>query len=217
MNYLTFIENIPGNSRKAKYLCICGTEKILFKSNVNQGYTKSCGCYNRKVVIERLTTHGLTNHPLNGVWYKMHDRCYNPNVKSFKDYGARGIFICEEWRDNFLAFYNWAIKNGWRKGLTIERIDNDKEYSPQNCKIDTRKAQANNRRSNTMLLFHGVEKTISQWANEVNIRASVISCRLFDGWSVEDALSTRPRKSPIRKTKQLLSQHPISYAFGFIN
>jgi hypothetical protein len=216
MNYLTFLHNDPNNRQKAIYKCVCGTEKSLFKTNVNQGFTKSCGCYNKKAVVNRQTTHGLTNHPLNGVWYKMHDRCYNSNIESFKNYGARGIFICDEWKSDFLAFFKWAMENGWKKGLTIERIDNDKEYSPKNCKIDTRKAQANNRRSNTVLLFQGIERTISQWSDMINIKARIISNRLFCGWSVEEALTRPPRKSPIKKIKSA-AEHSIRYTFGFIN
>lgn len=214
MSYLTFISNDPDNRQKAIYRCICGTEKSLFKTNVNQGFTKSCGCYNKKAIVDRQTTHGLTKHPLNGVWYKMHDRCYNPNVESYKNYGARGIFICEEWRNDFLAFFKWAMDNGWKKGLTIERGNNDREYSPENCKIDTIKNQANNRRSNRILSFRGANRTISQWADVVNIKQGIIANRLFCGWSVEEALTRRPRTYPTKETSTELS---IRHTFGFIN
>jgi len=117
-----------------KCVCDCGNNSIVRGADLKSGNTKSCGCFR----VDEMTTHGLSDHPLKGTWKDMIGRCYNKNNKSFKHYGARGITVCFEWRNDFVAFFDWAIKKGWKKGLTIDRIDNDGNYTPENCEFITK-------------------------------------------------------------------------------
>ena len=138
--------------------------------------------------------HGLTNTHLFRTWSNAKSRCEDVNSIPFKDYGGRGIVVCEEWRKDFLAFYEWAIANGYKKGLTLDRIDNNKGYSPENCRWTTMKEQSNNRRNNVYLVFNGEEKTVSQWAESIGISRETLYKRLNHGWSVEKTLGTPARK-----------------------
>ena len=113
------------------------------------------------------------------------------------DYFDRGITVCEEWKDNFLAFAIWAIENGYADDLTIDRIDNNKGYSPSNCRWASLREQANNRRNNTILTYNGESHTIAEWSRKLNMSRDTISLRIRKGWSAEEALTT-----PIRKRKK---------------
>ena len=144
--------------------------------------------------------HGLTKTPLFRTWSNAKSRCYDVNALPFRDYGGRGITVCEEWLHDFQAFYDWAISNGYQEGLTLDRIDNNKGYSPNNCRWVTVKEQSNNRRSNTHLVFRGETKTISQWADTMGIDKETIYARLKIGWCVEKALTTPKRSFKTKKT-----------------
>lgn len=120
----------------------------------------------------------------------MRDRCNNPNHAEYGAYGGRGISVCKEWENDVVAFYKWATANGYSDGLTIDRIDNDKGYSPSNCRWVTRKEQANNRRSNHTIVFGGVSNNIRQWAKITGIKEATIRMRIERGWSPERALTT---------------------------
>lgn len=146
-NKLTVIEFHDRNGRRngKRYLCRCecGTEKVVATEHLIGSYVKSCGCLNRKPPPNK--THGKKNHPLYGTWQNMKNRCYNKNVMSYANYGARGITICDEWLHDFQAFYDWAMENGWKPTLEIDRTNNDGGYSPGNCRIVTRKINLRNK------------------------------------------------------------------------
>lgn len=166
--------------RKATWdcLCDCGKKVIVVGTSLINGSTTSCGCYALKSKQERFKKHGLRNHDLYKTWLNIKARCYNPKNNHYKYYGERGIKMCDEWKDNFENFFNWAINNGWQRMLSIERIDNEKWYEPSNCKWIKMCAQSKNRRTNHYLVDEkGNKVTIADVSRSTNINArSLYSC-----------------------------------------
>lgn len=134
-------------------------------------------------------THGENKSPLHYMWLNMKKRC-SPNFVQKADYFDRGITVCQEWESDFWTFRNWAMSNGYKQGLTIDRIDNDKGYSPDNCRFVDRCVQNNNTRRNHFVEINGERKTISQWAREYGIQPDAVYCRIRRGWSEIDAITT---------------------------
>lgn len=157
--------------------CDCGNIVTVESNKLRTGHTTSCGCKLRKVLIERNTTHGKSHTRLYRIWGLMKDRCNNPRTPCFERYGARGIHVCDEWK-NFYPFYQWAISNGYSDHLSIDRIDNSKGYSPDNCQWTDAKTQNNNTRKNHFIDFDGYHKTISEWAEFLHIPVYSIQNRL---------------------------------------
>lgn len=120
----------------------------------------------------------------------MKTRCYNPNYDKYKYYGGKGIKVCDEWLESWYAFEDWAMENGYNDSLTLDRIDPEGNYSPENCRWISMKEQANNRTSNRMIEYNGETKSLQQWADILGIKAHTLSQRLDTGWSVEDAMTT---------------------------
>lgn len=119
-------------------LCDCGNEKIIAGDSLKQGLTKSCGCLNSEMMKERKSTHNRSKSRLYKIWTQMIYRCENSNATGFEYWGGKGIKVCDEWRNNFMNFYNWAISNGYSDELTIDRIKSQGDYSPSNCQWLTR-------------------------------------------------------------------------------
>lgn len=118
--------------------------------------------------------HGLSKHPLNVIWCGIKERCTNPNADNYKWYGAEGVAVCGEWME-FLPFYEWAIHNGWEPGLTVDRIDGTKDYSPNNCRLVTARQQCRNRRSNVSISVDGEEHLQCEWEELLGLRSKVIA------------------------------------------
>lgn len=178
-----------------KCICECGNETVVRASSLLSGDTKSCGCLKKEMLIHE--THGMSGTRLYRIWNGMKDRCINTNSKYKYRYHDRGIKICKEWLDDFINFYNWAMESGYSDELSIDRIDNDKDYSPDNCRWATAKEQANNKGNNILLLFNDEIKTISEWGDELGIKDGTIRARLNRGWSVEKALSKFPKDEDV--------------------
>jgi len=180
--------------------CDCGKETIKSSSLLRNEMTKSCGCLRKEMIAianKGKETHGKSKSHLYGIWHGMKERICCKTYKQYKDYGGRGIGICEEWRENFESFEKWALQNGYRKGLEIDRIDNEKGYYPQNCRWTIKKVQANNRRSNRIIEYQGKKRTMKEWAEITRINYATLKYRLSKGWSIEKALET-----PVKRRKR---------------
>ena len=148
-NKLIVIEKTDIRKRRSivyKCKCDCGNITYVTSTNLKYGYIKSCGCYQKEQVSKTNKKHGLSNTKLFYVWQDIKNRCNNPNHHAYKDYGGRGIKICDEWQNDFISFYTWAINNGYKEKLTIDRKNNNGNYEPNNCRWTTMKIQCQNRR-----------------------------------------------------------------------
>ncbi len=143
---------------------------------------------NRKQFMKK---HGLTKHPLYHVWGSMKRRCYNKKDRAYKWYGAKGIGICDEWLNDFKCFYNWAISNGWAKGLSIDREKNELGYSPENCRFITMAKQQANRTYNYHIEYNGQIKTLADWCKELNLSYSLMNNRMWRGLDFKTAMETK--------------------------
>lgn len=150
-------------------LCDCGNEVVLTTSALTSGNTKSCGCYKKDRNSKIFTKHGMSETKLYKVWSSIKDRCFREYNKQYRDYGGRGITVCDEWKRDFKYFYDWAIENGYQDGLTIERKDNDGNYCPENCCWIKRTEQSKNRRNCHYITYSGVTKTLSEWCRELHV------------------------------------------------
>jgi len=190
---LTFIKNtIYGSNPKALYRCTCGNIKKIRVSSVVNFTTVSCGCYKR----EQDYKHGLTKHPLYKIWGGIKDRCYKKTNSSYKKYGKRGVKMCDEWKHNFKLFYDWAIVNGWSKGL---HIDKDKKgdgflYSPETCSILTCKENNQYRINTPRIQYNGNTYTFQGLCELYNINNCTVRDRIKTGMTLKDALETPLRK-----------------------
>lgn len=197
INFLTMIEpsyiNSKNSIRYAKFRCVCGNEKAIRVSHVVSGNTKSCGCKQYINVKPHNLKHGLCHSRLYNIWYKIKYRCENPNYKEYEYYGGRGIHICEEWKNDFMAFYNWSISNGYKDNLSIDRIDVNSDYSPNNCKWATAEEQGNNKRNNITITLYNKTQTLAQWCKELDLKYSTVLRRIRRGWSYESALELNKR------------------------
>lgn len=142
-----------------------------------------------------MTNPGITSHPLYETWRTIRKRCHDKRNKDYPHYGGRGIRMCEEWRTSYEAFYNWAMSHGYKRGLTVDRICNHRGYSPSNCRLVSRKAQAYNRSTNTHITYMGEVHTLQEWSEKLGIPKNTIAMRVARGWTMEKALSTPVKKS----------------------
>ena len=181
--------------------CDCGNEKITIAYSLTHGLCTSCGCARTERIVNMNYEHGQSNSSLYRRWQHMKDRCYNPNDKRYKNYGRRGIKVCDEWLNSFENFYNWAINNGYQEGLTIDRIDVDGNYEPSNCRWVTTKEQQFNKRNNKRFFHDGKNLTLPEWSEILHISLDTLVSRIYTrGWNVERAL-TEPVHTQSRNKK----------------
>jgi hypothetical protein len=197
---VSFVEVVHRRGAFWLFRCDCGNEKVIRANNVVHSGTNTCGCSKDGVCGERLYN----------IWTGMKMRCFNPNDPAYKNYGGRGISVCEEWagKNSFKAFRDWALANGYKDDLTIDRIDNDLWYSPSNCRWVTKKEQNNNRRSNLKITAWGETKNLCEWSRDsrCSVAASeTISDRLKRGMSPEGAIGLPPRRAYLRQSRGISS------------
>lgn len=219
MSYLTLLEEKVGKKGKSylnSYKCICGNIKLALPREVRNGHVKSCGCLKRGILGSHSFKHGMIKHPLYNVWNNMIRRCNDVDDPHYKDYGGRGVRVCKEWEDNFINFYNWAIENGWKRKLEVDKDKkgDGKLYSPNTCSIVTHKENCNTRRNSFYIIYKGETKTIAQWADQYKLRASTLRHRIVSGWDLRDAFTY-----PIKKKRGGVNIYvrSINYSFGYIN
>lgn len=190
-NYVT-----PNGAKFSRWNCVCdcGRTVPVVSGDLRSGKTKSCGCYHDECCSKRRYKHGKSGSNLNWIWRSMKARCYNHKNKDYKNYGGRGIEVCDSWKRDFSSFMEWSVSNGYREGLSIDRIDGDKNYCPENCRWTTAKAQANNTRANRKISFGGETHTVSEWSEISGINYRTLVQRLNSGWSAERALTEIVRK-----------------------
>lgn len=194
----TVLERVGKRSGKLTWLCRCdcGKTKSVVGTTLTRGRSRSCGCFRIDDLKARKTTHGETNKTrLYSIWHNMLSRCRNPKNKNYKDYGGRGITVCPEWENSYVAFRDWAYANGYSDDLSIDRINNDKGYNPDNCRWATVTEQTNNRRNVKQITFNGETHTIREWSVLTGIAYEIIYGRLNAGLSADRALTEKPKKT----------------------
>lgn len=171
--------------------CTCGNTITTTGLSLVAGDTKSCGCLNMENLKSgnNRRTHGEQKTRLYRIWKRIRTRCSNPNTEDYqKWYGAKGIRVCPEW-DDYIAFRNWALSNGYRDDLTIDRFDPEKDYCPENCRWATRTMQSRNRSHNVLLTHNGETHCISEWAEILGVKPQTLEQRYFRGWDTHRILT----------------------------
>lgn len=183
-------------------LCDCGNEVNVVGHALKKGATVSCGCYARESQSKRAKTHGESKTRLYSIYRGMISRCYCENSGEFyKNYGGRGITVCDAWKSSYENFRDWALNNGYSDELTIDRIDVNGNYCPENCRWITMKQQARNKRKTIRLTYHGVTKSAYDWGEIIGVSGRVLDNRKRKGWSDEDCIEIPLLKNGNDKTK----------------
>lgn len=170
-----------------KCLCDCGNEIVVRSNSLRRGLTKSCGCLNKERAPSHVV-HNMSKTRIYRIYKAIKQRCCNKKSEDYKYYGGRGITVCDEWRNDFMAFYDWAMANGYTDNLTIDREDNDGNYEPSNCRWVTRKEQAHNK---TNTVYTDEHIPIAEIAEKVGIVSPTLARNRYKaGWSVYDATHT---------------------------
>lgn len=197
-NHWTIIDTTPQIIHRKSgdiegYLCECDchnkTKKVVDKYGLFSGHSKSCGCIRRR-------THGKSHTKFYQQYYGMIKRCELKTHKEYKDYGGRGIKVCTEWRNDFQKFYDWSLNNGYKNGLTIDRIDVNGDYCPENCRWITLPKQMTNKRNNIILEYNGKILTLKEWSMQENVSVpyGTLLRRYHKGWDIKDILFKEVRR-----------------------
>ena len=186
-NTLIVLARVPKTNRSQWLVrCDCGNEKVMQYASVRRA--KSCGCLTKQILRDAQTLHGhaIRRTATYIAWRSMRARCLKPSHKSWPDYGGRGIKICDSW----LKFENFLADMGEKPaGMQLDRVDNNGNYEPSNCRWATPMQNCNNRRSSHFIEFRGERRSVSQWARATGIPRDTLSFRLENGWSITDALT----------------------------
>ncbi|MDX8367895.1 hypothetical protein [Cytobacillus sp. IB215665] len=191
--------------------CDCGNEKDVNENNLKRGKSISCGCHRKEKLHKLKSVHNCEPRKLYNVWLAMRRRCYLETTRGYEHYGGRGIEVSEVWRHDFEAFRDWSLSNGYKEGLSIDRIDNDGNYSPENCRWVDRKTQNNNKRNVRKIEIKGATKTLAEWAQISGIKHNTLTSRLAYGWTNEELLTeTEGKGTNGTTTKRKIKSKPAS-------
>ena len=174
------------NIHYCECLCDCGSKKIILASHLVTGHTKSCGCLHKEKLSKMKSTHKQTGTRLYNIYVGMKYRCYTKTCRRYKDYGGRGISICKEWLQDFNNFKKWAEKNGYTNTLTIDRIDNNGNYEPSNCRWIPAKEQAKNKRNNVFYYVNGEKLNVMEIQRRYGIERHELRKRILAGEKIEN-------------------------------
>jgi len=190
---LTILKAYRPGDGKTKVLtrCICGNEKEYDYQLLAIGHTKSCGCKSRELNSIAHKKENKYNHDIYMKWKQMYYRCYNDKNPQYKYYGERGITICDEWKDDYYAFEKWAFSTGYQKGLSIDRIDNNKGYSPDNCRWATIKEQNRNKSDTTYITFHNKKVVLATICEDLGLNLKRIKRLLNNNKDILPILEQR--------------------------
>ena len=198
---LTVIERAENDRRgqvRWRCACDCGGASITYGVSLRSGDTRSCGCLAAEVTSKRSKKHGFRHHPIYYTWRGMRERCYKETSKDYSQYGGRGINVCDGWMHDANAFITWSLAHGWAPGLSLDRVNNNGPYAPDNCRWITAKEQNRNRRDNIKVTFNGVERLVCALIEESGLPKSTVKSRRQRGWSWERALTEPSRGRPSR-------------------
>lgn len=208
-NRLLVLERVDSGKKMSYYqcLCDCGNYHIANGAAIKSGHIKSCGCLQKEITSKNSKTHGLSKTRLYRVWQGMISRCRNKNHDFYSSYGGRGIDVCEEWKNDFNAFRKWSLENGYDENArfsecTIDRIDNDGNYEPNNCRWISSKEQSINKRTTKMVEIEGEIKPLVVWAQEFGLHPATLKSRLKKG-----LLSKKELSKPLVDTKHTTSKY----------
>lgn len=211
---LTVLHEAPKGPRghlRSVCKCSCGNVVTVTNAKLKSGHTRSCGC----LVLENNSNlkHGESYTRLHNTWRSMKGRCSNPDDRAYKFYGARGIRVCKKWADSYQEFASWAKSHGYDDSLTIDRIDTNGNYCPENCRFITQEEQNRNRRSNHLITYNGETHCLEEWARIVGINSGTLNSRINrQHWSVKHAFE-EPAATVGRHGKQrpydIYGRHPI--------
>lgn len=191
---LTTLYKIHNHKKKNQYwlcICECGNLKEVSTCNLKSGNTKSCGCLNKEVVSKRFTKHHKSSDRMYHIYKGIKTRCYNNHNPAYPNYGGRGIAVCDEWKNDFMAFYDWSMSHGYDYDLTIDRIDNNKGYSPDNCRWVDRKTQNRNKRNNRNYTINGETHCLMEWCEILGIKYRTVQDRICRGLTIKEALKSK--------------------------
>lgn len=205
---LTVVRRVDAENTGTSYLCKCdcGKEIVALANNLRRGHTTSCGCYREEKRPTLRYKHGYTHSRIYEVWYHLKDRCNNPNNPRYSSYGGRGITLCKEWYDP-KAFIEWAYANGYKDDAeygetTVDRINNNKGYSPDNCRIADAIQQSNNRRTNKFITYNGETHTVAEWSRILGINQGTLTAGLWQGRPFEHYVNDfKPKNTHPNKKK----------------
>lgn len=204
----------PNGLHRPRWLCRCecGNTTVVLGQNLKNGSTLSCGCLGEERRMLAVTKHGDTagggKHRLYSILTGMKNRCYDVKHEKYANYGGRGITICDEWLNSYENFKEWALSHGYRDDLTIDRINHDGNYEPDNCRWITHREQQHNKSTNHLLTYNGKTQDIAQWAQELDVTPGTLITRLRYGWLDEDVL-TREIEHHVKSSERMLTYQGV--------